>query len=95
VVDLVELDDDGLCCGAGGAYQVTHPREAADLRERKLAAIAGTGTTWVASANPGCSLHLAGAEVTVSHPVEILAAFLDDGDGSDPARPSSGGDHGR
>ena len=23
--ELVELDDDGLCCGAGGAYSVTEP----------------------------------------------------------------------
>ena len=26
VRELVELDDDGLCCGAGGAYSVTRTR---------------------------------------------------------------------
>ena len=79
VVDVVELDDDGLCCGAGGAYQVTHPAEASELRARKLVAISRTGVTWVASANPGCSMHLAGEPgLRVSHPVEIMAAALTD-----------------
>ena len=32
----VELDDEGLCCGAGGAYAALHPDMAADIRARKL-----------------------------------------------------------
>ncbi|MFV2039510.1 MAG: (Fe-S)-binding protein, partial [Acidimicrobiales bacterium] len=39
VRELVELDDDGLCCGAGGAYSVLEPELAGDIRERKLGAI--------------------------------------------------------
>ncbi len=77
VVDVVDLDDEGLCCGAGGAYQLTHAAEATALRERKLAAIGRSGATWIASANPGCSMHLAGEPgLRVSHPVEIMAAAL-------------------
>src|SRR5262249_55086267 len=52
---LVELDDDGLCCGAGGAYSALHPDLAAAVRERKLAAIERAGGGVVASANPGCA----------------------------------------
>jgi glycolate oxidase iron-sulfur subunit len=75
-VDVVELDDEGLCCGAGGAYSALHPDIAADIRARKLAAIERSGAALVASANPGCSLHLAAAGVNVKHPLEIVDAVL-------------------
>ena len=77
VADVVELDDDGLCCGAGGAYSALQPALASEIRERKLAAIARaterSGTRLVASANPGCAMHLAAAGVEVRHPVDIVA----------------------
>lgn len=78
VTDVIELDDDGVCCGAGGAYSAMHPAMAADIRERKLAAIrraAPAGTT-VVSANPGCAMHLAAAGVTVRHPLDLVASAI-------------------
>lgn len=75
--DLVELDDDGLCCGAGGAYSALHRRMAIEIRARKVAAIAATGAHVVASANPGCIIHLAEAGLDVRHPVDIIAWSLD------------------
>ena len=77
VGQLVELDDEGLCCGAGGAYAALHPEMAADIRARKLAAIERSGATIVASANPGCTLHLAAAGIDVRHPVELLESAID------------------
>ncbi len=76
VAEVVELDDEGLCCGAGGAYAALQPALAAQIRDRKLAAIARTGADVVVSANPGCSLHLAAAGVEVRHPMELLAESL-------------------
>ncbi len=80
VADVVELDDDGLCCGAGGAYAVLQPALAGDVRARKVAAIerarSRSGATLVASANPGCAMHLAAAGLDVRHPVDIVAAAL-------------------
>ena len=73
VEDLLELDDEGLCCGAGGAYAVLHPETLAAIRDRKLAAIERSGAAVVASANPGCALHLAAAGVEVVHPMELVA----------------------
>jgi glycolate oxidase iron-sulfur subunit len=73
------LDDDGLCCGAGGAYAALHPDMAADIRARKLAAIARTGAPVVASANPGCAMHLAAAGLTVRHPLELIDEALGSG----------------
>src|SRR4029079_16671221 len=43
VADVVELDDDGLCCGAGGAYSTLQPELAGEIRDRKLAAIERSG----------------------------------------------------
>jgi glycolate oxidase iron-sulfur subunit len=73
---LVELDDEGLCCGAGGAYAAVEPGLAGAIRDRKVAAIRRTGATVVASANPGCALHLAAAGVDVVHPCQIVARAL-------------------
>ena len=81
VADVVELDDAGLCCGAGGAYSVLQPDLAGDIRERKVASIMraadGSSAVVVASANPGCSMHLAIAlDLPVKHPVDIVAEAL-------------------
>jgi glycolate oxidase iron-sulfur subunit len=77
VADIVELDDEGLCCGAGGAYAVLQPGLAGEIRERKVAAIARagerSGATVVVSANPGCLMHLAAAGVDVRHPLDVVA----------------------
>ncbi len=77
--NLVEIADDGLCCGAGGAYAGIHPGMAGEIRARKVEAIAATGARVVASANPGCIAHLAGAGLDVRHPLDIIAWSLDGG----------------
>lgn len=76
VADIVELDDEGLCCGAGGAYSTLQPELAGDIRLRKLAAIERAGPQVVASANPGCAFHLAAAGVNVKHPMDLVAEAL-------------------
>ncbi|HYZ98903.1 MAG TPA: (Fe-S)-binding protein, partial [Acidimicrobiales bacterium] len=74
--ELAELDDEGLCCGAGGAYAATQPDLAAAIRERKLAAIDRSGARLVASANPGCALHLRAGGVETIHPCQVVAQAL-------------------
>jgi glycolate oxidase iron-sulfur subunit len=76
---LRETDDDGLCCGAGGAYSALQPGLAGDIRARKVDAIMRAGVDTapvVVSANPGCAMHLAAAGLTVRHPAELLADAL-------------------
>jgi glycolate oxidase iron-sulfur subunit len=77
--ETVELDDEGLCCGAGGAFAVVQPALAGAIRDRKVDAVARTGAVVVASANPGCALHLSEAGLDVRHPVELMAAAIEDG----------------
>ncbi|MDH3707875.1 MAG: (Fe-S)-binding protein [Acidimicrobiia bacterium] len=76
VAEIRELDDDGLCCGAGGAYGVLEPDLAGAIRDRKRAAIDRAAADLVASANPGCSLHLAATGLDVRHPMELVAEAL-------------------
>ena len=84
LTELIELDDAGLCCGAGGAYSAVEPELASDIRDRKVAAIERavrrSGSSTVVSANPGCSMHLEGElrrrGITVRHPIDVLAAAL-------------------
>ena len=86
---LLETDDDGLCCGAGGAYALWQPDLALAIRDRKVAALQRAGLdqpgTVVVSANPGCLMHLRGAGIDAVHPAVLLAAALAD-DGGQNAR---------
>ncbi len=76
VGELVELDDDGLCCGAGGAYSLLQPELASQIRDRKVESIARVTPDVVASANPGCAMHLAGVGVPTIHPMELIDQAL-------------------
>ena len=68
--ELREPDDDGLCCGAGGAYSVMQPELATAIRDRKVAALRAAGgmDPDVVSANPGCAMHLAAAGLVCGIP---------------------------
>ena len=77
VAEIVELDDEGLCCGAGGAFSALQPELARDIRQRKIDAISRSGAPLLAAANPGCAMHLASAGVAVRHPIEFVADALE------------------
>ncbi|MGI9596754.1 MAG: (Fe-S)-binding protein [Acidimicrobiales bacterium] len=78
VTEIVELDDDGLCCGAGGAYSIIEAEMAGRIRDRKLGAIDRAAPDVVASANPGCSMHLGAAGVATKHPMELVHQAITD-----------------
>ncbi|MFM8856365.1 MAG: (Fe-S)-binding protein [Actinomycetota bacterium] len=78
-VRVRRLDDDGLCCGAGGAYSFLQPELAADIRARKSSAILRAGgdqKSIVVTANPGCHLHLAADGHQMVSSVEVIADSL-------------------
>jgi glycolate oxidase iron-sulfur subunit len=77
---LIETADDGLCCGAGGAYAVMQPDLSRAIRERKVDALrlaAGGAQPVVASANPGCMVQLRAAGIDARHPADLIAEALD------------------
>jgi glycolate oxidase iron-sulfur subunit len=76
---VLETADEGLCCGAGGTYSLSQPELARAIRDQKVAAIraaSGDEPAVVASANPGCAMHLEAAGLEVAHPAELLRAAL-------------------
>jgi glycolate dehydrogenase iron-sulfur subunit len=77
-LEVLDLPDADVCCGAGGLYNVLEPEMSSELRRRKAEAIASTGAEVVASANTGCTMQITaglrklGSPIRVLHPVEIL-----------------------
>jgi glycolate oxidase iron-sulfur subunit len=60
-LEIAEVLDAGTCCGSAGVYNLLQPETAAELGERKAAAIRATGARMVVAGNPGCSLQIASA----------------------------------
>jgi glycolate oxidase iron-sulfur subunit len=75
-LNLVEPAEWEICCGSAGIYNLTQPRAAALLGQRKAANLAATGAAVIAAANPGCALqiaaHLPAGSVRVLHPMTLL-----------------------
>jgi glycolate oxidase iron-sulfur subunit len=77
-VEVVDIEGGDVCCGAAGLYNVVEPEMSSELRRRKAGAVARSGASVVASANPGCTMQigaglreLVGA-IPVLHPIQIL-----------------------
>ena len=86
-LDVVDLPESDVCCGAAGTYNLTQPEMAVALADRKLDRVAETGAKVVVSGNIGCTMHLAaqasrrGQAITILHPVEVLhEAYFGQGD---------------
>jgi glycolate oxidase iron-sulfur subunit len=77
-IEVVDVPNGDVCCGAAGLYNVLEPEMSSELRRRKAEAVASTGAEVVASANPGCTVQIAaglrelGSPIRVLHPIEIL-----------------------
>jgi len=78
-LQLVEMGESSWCCGSAGIYNITQPEMSRELLQRKLAHIAATGASVVATGNPGCSVQLEaglraqGCGTAVVHPITLLA----------------------
>ena len=70
-LELIEMNEPDWCCGSAGLYNLTQPKFARDLRDRKQRNAAATGAEILATANPGCLLQLRRAAPRVMHPVSI------------------------
>lgn len=87
-LDLVPLEDADQCCGSAGIYNLVEPDTSDAVLAPKLQRIDETHAEVLATGNPGClmqigaGLHLAGSNVVVKHPVELLAASY-----NQPAKP--------
>jgi glycolate oxidase iron-sulfur subunit len=73
---IAALPDNHICCGAGGSYMLTHPNNAAPLRQLKHQAIASAQADQIVSSNFGCALYLATDRDQIKHPLALLASLL-------------------
>ncbi|HUY36176.1 MAG TPA: heterodisulfide reductase-related iron-sulfur binding cluster [Pirellulales bacterium] len=77
-LELRELAETEICCGAAGTYNLTEPEMAGRLSRRKLANIVKTEAQLVLTANAGCLLQIGrearqrGHRVWVAHPIDLL-----------------------
>jgi glycolate oxidase iron-sulfur subunit len=83
-IELINLPENGICCGAAGLYIISNPEEADTLREDKINGLRESKAEIMVTSNTGCALHLtagirkADMEIEVLHPVELLARQLSD-----------------
>ncbi|MEQ1690901.1 MAG: heterodisulfide reductase-related iron-sulfur binding cluster [Gemmatimonas sp.] len=79
-LELVPLEDADQCCGSAGIYNLVEPDTSDAVLVPKLARIAETHATIVATGNPGCMMQIgagllrSGSAARVMHPVELLDA---------------------
>lgn len=77
-LELHDLPESELCCGAAGTYNLTQPEMSARLSQRKLENIRTTGARVAITSNAGCALQIAreardqGMRLAVVHPMEML-----------------------
>jgi glycolate oxidase iron-sulfur subunit len=79
-VELVEIEEAGLCCGSAGVYNVTNPVESRQLQQRKVDHALTVSPDLIVTGNPGCLLQLrSGLDARNSRvPVKHLAEVLDE-----------------
>jgi glycolate oxidase iron-sulfur subunit len=75
-LQLIEPDDEHLCCGSGGIYSLEQPSFGDALLAKKHASLHRTGARGVVSGNPGCAMQIARTGWDVHHPAELLAQAL-------------------
>ncbi|MEW6352398.1 MAG: (Fe-S)-binding protein [Thermodesulfobacteriota bacterium] len=81
-LELIEVPDEGHCCGSAGTYMITHRERSLKILEAKIRAIGLTGAQRVITSNPGCMMQLDYArrrgnqQWQVSHISEILGDAL-------------------
>ena len=77
-LNFSRLEGSERCCGGAGIYNILEPDLSREVLAEKLANIQDTGAAILATGNPGCQMQsgagaiLAGLNLIVCHPVELL-----------------------
>src|SRR5262245_49744484 len=77
-LELRELGESELCCGAAGTYNLSEPEMSDRLSRRKLQNILATGADALITANAGCILQIAREarrqcqRLPIYHPMDLL-----------------------
>lgn len=77
-LEAIPLDEEEICCGSAGVYNLNQPEMAQRLLDRKVERILATGADAVLAANAGCLLQIEREirrrqlPIGVFHPMELL-----------------------
>lgn len=87
-LQLVEMHESSLCCGSAGIYNITRPKMADSLGDRKAKNAIATGADTVVTSNPGCHMQLRTSLIRngSEQPVEHIVSLLDEAYGGRNAR---------
>ncbi|MEP7235920.1 MAG: heterodisulfide reductase-related iron-sulfur binding cluster, partial [Ignavibacteriota bacterium] len=81
-VEVFQLEENDICCGSAGTYNIEHPEMAEALLERKMSIIERRFPDMIATANAGCLMQLQkgmrdlGSAVEVKHVIEIISQSI-------------------
>ena len=59
-IELVEMQDNKLCCGFGGTFSVKFPEVSVAMAQDKVRAAADAGAEYLVANDGGCLMHIAG-----------------------------------
>lgn len=82
-IELIELPENVLCCGAAGSYLLTQTELSNKLGQEKLTHLKATRPDILVTTNTGCALQFrlqirqAKLEIPVLHPLELINRQLD------------------
>ncbi len=77
-IELIELPENALCCGAAGTYLLTQAETSISLGSAKIEHLRASGAEILVTSNTGCALQFrqllreAGLGVEVLHPMQLL-----------------------
>jgi L-lactate dehydrogenase complex protein LldE len=78
-LELIEMQDQKLCCGFGGTFSVKFPEVSVPMGEDKVRAATETKAEYLVAADGGCLMHLSGlihrqgTALKTLHLAEVLA----------------------
>ena len=77
-LELIEMPNSDMCCGAGGTYSITQRDFSLRVLNTKMDNILSTGAEIIATANPGCVLQfnlgsqIFGPDIKVRYVIDLL-----------------------
>jgi L-lactate dehydrogenase complex protein LldE len=82
-LELLEWENEELCCGFGGTFAVKMPDVSAAMADEKVKALEASGADTLISGDSSCLMHLSGRLRRTGYDTRVyhLAQILDSGDG--------------
>lgn len=82
-IELIDLPENEICCGAAGTYLLTQPATSTTLGNAKIEQLRASSAGILLTSNTGCALQFrqliqeAGLMIEVLHPAQLFARQLD------------------